>query len=249
MARKILLEDIRAEVEKEGWKVLSDSYQNLNSEMIFECPEGHKVYSPWKKLRSKLECPHCKKTLNKLNNHEIIPKKNGKKRVLGLDQATKITGWSIFDGTELTHYGLYETSYSNRDEKIADMKNWLITMLENWKPDYVVLEDIQYQKKFGEEYIEDAAVGVTTFKALAHLQGVLINLLLENKIDYEVVPSATWRSHCGITGKTRNDKKKSCQLKIKEWYNVNITNDEADAICIGKYGVEHNSQQNEMIFW
>lgn len=247
MAR-ILIEDIRVEIEKEGWKVLSDSYQNLNSEMIFECPQGHKVYSPWKKFRQKIECPYCKETINKLNNSEILPKKKGKKRILGIDQATKVSGWSIFDGEKLVHYGLYETSFTNRDEKIADVKNWLRSMIEMWRPDLVVLEDIQYQKRFGEEYVEDAAVGVTTFKTLAHLQGVLINLLLENKIEYEIVSSATWRSHCKITGKTRNDKKKSCQLKIKEWYGVNITNDEADAICIGKYGADLLSQQYVMAF-
>lgn len=249
MARKILLEDIRAEVEKEGWKVLSDNYSNLNTEMIFECPEGHKVSAPWKKLRQKLECPYCKETNNKFNSNEIISKKVGKKRILGIDQATKITGWSIFDETSLTHYGIYETSHNDRDLKIADMKRWLIGMVENWQPDYVILEDIQYQKKFGEEYIEDAAVGVTTFKALAHLQGVLINYLLEKKIEYEIVPSATWRSHCGVTGKTRNDKKKSCQLKIKEWYDVNVSNDEADAICIGKYGADRFGKKVEMFEW
>lgn len=247
MAR-ILIEDIRAEVEKEGWKVLSDSYKNLNSEMIFKCPEGHKIYTSWKKLRQKIECPYCNEIINKLNNNEILSKKNGKKRVLGIDQATKITGWSIFDGEELSHYGLYESSFNARDEKISDVKNWLRWMIENWKPDCVFLEDIQYQKKFGEDHVEDAAVGVTTFKALAHLQGVLINLLLENKIDYKIVPSSTWRSHCKITGKTRTDKKRSCQLKIKEWYKVNVSEDEADAICIGRYGADLLSKQYVMAF-
>lgn len=247
MAR-ILLEDIRAEVEKEGWKVLSTNYENLNSEMIFECPEGHKVYTSWKKLRQKIECPHCKEIINKLNSNKILNKKSGKKRILGIDQATKITGWSIFDGEELTHYGFYESSFNERDEKIADVKNWLRGMIENWKPDYVILEDIQYQKKFGEGSENDAAIGVTTFKALAHLQGVLINLLLENKIEYSIVPSATWRSYCKITGKTRTDKKRSCQLKIKEWYKISVSEDEADAICIGRYGTNLVSKQYIMAF-
>lgn len=50
MAR-IKIEDIRAELVKENWKVISEEYTNLETEMIFECSEGHKVYAPWKKIR------------------------------------------------------------------------------------------------------------------------------------------------------------------------------------------------------
>jgi hypothetical protein len=59
MAR-IKIEDVREAVEKEGWKVLSDTYENLETEMKFECTEGHTIYAPWKKLRNKIECPICK---------------------------------------------------------------------------------------------------------------------------------------------------------------------------------------------
>ena len=59
MAR-IKIEDIRAEVEKDNWKVISEEYVNLETEMIFECAEGHQVFAPWKKIRHKRECQNCK---------------------------------------------------------------------------------------------------------------------------------------------------------------------------------------------
>ncbi|MBQ6628119.1 MAG: hypothetical protein IJH65_04805 [Methanobrevibacter sp.] len=34
---------------------------------------------------------------------------------------------------------------------------------------------------------------------------------------------------------SRSDKKKSMQLLVKKWYDVSVSNDEADAIGIGKY--------------
>ena len=111
MPRKILLEDIRAEVEREGWKLLSDEYKNLDTELIFECSEGHKIYSSWKKIRQKIECPICKDNYNKINCSKVISKEKGSKRILSIDQATKITGWSIFDNVKLIKYGLYETSF------------------------------------------------------------------------------------------------------------------------------------------
>ena len=42
---KIKVEDIQNELEKYGWKLISQEYKNLDSELIFECEEGHKVYS------------------------------------------------------------------------------------------------------------------------------------------------------------------------------------------------------------
>jgi hypothetical protein len=57
---KIRLEDIENELNAEGWLVISTEYTNLDTEMTFECPKGHRVFMPWKKLRSKHECPTCK---------------------------------------------------------------------------------------------------------------------------------------------------------------------------------------------
>jgi hypothetical protein len=82
---KITIEQIREEVAADGWRLLSSEYKNLETEMEFECPEGHHVFAPWKKMRAKRECPICKNnTINK-NDHQIIPKSKGVKRTLALD--------------------------------------------------------------------------------------------------------------------------------------------------------------------
>ena len=57
---KIKLEDIINELAAEGWKVISTEYKSLETEMVFECPAGHQVFLPWKKIRAKRECPTCK---------------------------------------------------------------------------------------------------------------------------------------------------------------------------------------------
>ena len=41
---KIKLDEIRAELEQDKWQLISNSYKNLDSELIVECPEGHRVY-------------------------------------------------------------------------------------------------------------------------------------------------------------------------------------------------------------
>lgn len=47
---KIQLDDIKAEIEKDGWKLISTEYKNLDTIMEFVCSEGHQVFAPWKKF-------------------------------------------------------------------------------------------------------------------------------------------------------------------------------------------------------
>jgi hypothetical protein len=72
-------------------------------------------------------------------------------------------------------------------------------MIANWQPDNIALEGIQYQ----------TAAGVTTFETLARLQGILAATCVEEKISYKIAPTNTWRTHCGVKGKSRPDKKRS----------------------------------------
>jgi hypothetical protein len=59
---KISLDQIKQEIEQDGWKIHSLEYKNLETEMSFECNNGHNVFAPWKKLRTRRECPICKQT-------------------------------------------------------------------------------------------------------------------------------------------------------------------------------------------
>lgn len=236
---KIKVEDIREELQKDGWKLISDEYKNLDSEMIFECEEGHKVYSSWKKIRNKRECPICKNNSFKDQDTKIISKKNCKRRILALDQSTRITGWSVYDDGNLVKYGVFITSFDDEIQRDNTIKNWLLNMIHNWQPDYVGLEGIQYQQN----------MGVTTFETLARLQGILMETLYELKIPYSICHTNTWRAHCKVKGRTRTDKKRSMQMLAKEWFDITVTDDEADAIGIGKYVSEVLNKEIKIYNW
>lgn len=242
MAR-IRLEDIQQELARDGWKVISEEYVNLDTEMIFECNEGHRVYAPWKKIRQKRVCPICQQNFEK-REQTIIPKPKDKNRVLALDQATKITGWSIFDGAQLVKFGTFETSLNEEIARDNAVKIWLISMIENWKPDYIGIEGIQLQ-----ENSEERKMGVTVFETLARLQGILMETAYEHKIPFKICPTNTWRGHCGVKGKSRSDKKRSMQLIAKRLYDITLTDDEADAIGIGKYISETCAKEVSIESW
>lgn len=227
MAR-IKIEDIRSEVEQDGWKLISNSYQNLDEELEFLCDEGHSVFLSWKKARQHRECPVCKQNQYKNQDTKVIPKRKDEFRVLALDQATYISGYSIFSNKQLIKYGTFKTSLEDEIARDNKIKQWLISMIQNWQPDIVILEGIQYQEQFG----------VTVFETLARLQGILMETLYELKIPYKIAPTNTWRNYCGVKGRSRADRKRSMQLLVKEWFDINVSDDCSDAIGIGKYGCE-----------
>ena len=74
---------------------------------------------------------------------------------------------------------------------------------------------------------------IITFKALAKLQGVLINVCLDEGVEYSVISPSHWKSIVKIKSKYRRDQKKEAMEFVDSFFGENATEDEADAICIG----------------
>lgn len=142
------------------------------------------------------------------------------KTILALDQAVSgATGYSVFnkETQELITYGKYSggTLLGNKDK--------LVELLDEWKPEHVLLEDVQQQRN------------VQTFKVLSMLLGVLQITLEERGINYTVVHVMSWRSKNQIHAKNRAEAKKMAQTLIEELYGVKPTQDECEAVLIGRY--------------
>ena len=211
--------------------------------MTFECDEGHKVYLPYKQIRDRWECPLCKKNQYHQFDTKVVKKEKNKQRVIALDQATHMTGYSIFDNENLIYSDVFEAKEENEIDRDIEIRNWLVQMIQKWQPDIIGLEDIQLQQ------FDNKLVGVTTYRTLARLQGILLAACRENGIDYIVCPPATWRAHCKVKGRTRADKKKSMQTLVKQWFDISVTDDIADAIGIGKYISDTYKKKVEIFNW
>lgn len=236
---KINLDKIKAEAAEYGWTVISDKYVNLDTDMTFECNEGHTVFLPYKKVRDKWSCPSCVANKYIEPSHNPKQKAAGVRRILALDQASYVTGYAIFDDKELVDYGTFETSLGDEIARINMIKMWLVSMIQKWRPDFIGIEGIQYEQHFG----------VKTFQTLGRLQGVLMECCFEQKIPYEVCPTNTWRHHCGVKGRSRVDRKQSMKHIIKEMYDISVSDDIADAIGIGKYVSEAIVTKSDIVQW
>lgn len=238
MAR-ISIDEIRNSISTDGWTLISETYQNLDSNLEFKCNKGHVVISPWKKIRENRICPTCMRERLKTKEFKNTKKKKGEYRILALDQATHISGYAIFSNKNLIDYGTFEATGANDIERSIQVKQWMISLIDQFQIDFVGIEGIQYQ----------TTAGVTTFETLARLQGILAATCYEEKVSYKIASTNTWRAHCGVQGRTRPDKKRSMQRLVQEWFKIKPTEDEADAIGIGKYFCDIQTPKVEIIDW
>ena len=151
-------------------------------------------------------------------------------RILALDQASRVSGWAIFDGDTLEQYGKIDVSkYFELGERLYQIRQEVEHLIDDEHIDAVVLEDI---------YMDGQRVNnVQTFKALAEVFGVLYELCIEMEKPVEAVLAGTWKSTLGIKGKTRPEQKQNAQKWVVSNYGKKPTQDECDAICIGAHKV------------
>ena len=148
-------------------------------------------------------------------------------RLLSLDQASRTTGWAVFDGTELIKFGKFTVSEDDIGERLYAIRNHVQKLIDEYKIDEVAFEDIQLQN--------NVVNNVQTFKILAEVFGILDELFVELKMPHTAVLASTWKSTLGIKGKTRPEQKKNAQAYVNTKYNIKATQDESDAICIGSH--------------
>ena len=228
----INIHSVRLHLEENQWKLFSTDYKNLDTLLEMECPEGHKQQRTYKDWRKHMLCDKCLASDSyQIKKNKVPIKKIDTKRILALDAATNISGYSIYDDDVLVAYGTYKVNSSlDTTERINTVKRWLSAAIDEWQPDFVGIEHIQLQT-FGAKNSPQ----VEMYRVLANLQGVLLDLLFEKNIECGLVYSTTWRKYCGIDGIGRENKKKAAQDKVQAWYGLKCTQDEADAICVGKY--------------
>ena len=238
MAR-ITLNEIKEKLIADDWELVSDTYKNLDSNLEFRCAQGHVVIAPWKKIRENRICPTCMRESLKTKTFKNTKKKKGDYRILALDQATRTTGYAVFNNYNLIDYGSFNAQGQNDIERGLLIKQWMISLIDQYQIDFVGLEGVQYQVQ----------AGATTFEILARLQGILGVACLEEKVEYKIVPTNTWRLHCGVKGQSRADKKQNMQKLVKEWYDITPTEDECDAIGIGKYFCDLVIPRFQIVDW
>lgn len=146
-------------------------------------------------------------------------------KILCLDQATKISGFSIWENKKLIKYGLLEVDSNEKNpiERMKLMSDLIINLIKSLSPSFVVIEDVQFQKN------------QATFLQLAQMQGVLMQYFFSIDIGFQIVKPSVWKGFCGIKGRKREEQKLNTILFVKDRYGFDCSEDESDAVGIGYY--------------
>ena len=166
--------------------------------------------------------------------------------ILAVDQA-RHCAWATFDyeNKKLLDYGIwgYDSKNYTFEQAILHIEALLNEVIRTHDVGAVFLEDIQLRQN------------VQSFKRLAQLQGVLVNLCEKTNILYNLVAPTQWQSFCKARGRTTKEikskitsveptsKKTSKILSLqaaKEIYGIETENDNlADALMIGHYAINN----------
>lgn len=167
-------------------------------------------------------------------------------RILALDLSTKSTGWSIFSETgSLDAHGVVTASSTDVIKRIYKITDAIKEIMSNEIIDTVVVEEVRPENG------QTGVGNLHTHKVLMWLQASILFMLHDNYKDVKVeyLYPSSWRQTCGIkTGRSiKRESLKQADIDfVKNKYDINVNDDEADAIGIG---YAYFTKQNNEINW
>ena len=165
--------------------------------------------------------------------------------ILSLDLSTKSTGWAYFEENELKAHGCITASSTDLINRIQKIINELKKETAEFKISKVVVEEVRPEGGYG--------VGnLKTHRALMWLQAAIAFWIHDDmpSIDIDYIYPSSWRATLGIKngrGIKRQTLKEADIEYVQNKYNINVNDDEADAICIGL--AQYQAQDNNEINW
>lgn len=151
------------------------------------------------------------------------------KRIMSLDQSSRVTGWAIYDNKNLIAFGHFSIPANKiMQQRLKSFVTHLNDLVEKYHPEKIYYEGIQYQSN------------IETYKKLAYIQAMII--YFSNSIPIMELAPSHWRSiikdkHGIKFGRSRAEQKQKAQDFVKEFFDKEVTEDEADAICLGLAGI------------
>ena len=245
------IEKMLGELETLGYSVVDQAqYSTVNSVMDITCKQGHSLRGSLHDVRKvSFVCPECQKDKYGGQIGELENKKGV--RIVSIDAATEDIGLALFEDARLVAY-----QFAQVDKKQTLVKRLSIIrkfiedfVFGEWKADYLVLENIQFQQyKTADKDYKNVSYYMA-FKSLAMLQGVILEVAETNDKDYTLIPVNKWRSQFGISSSNRKTAKVQAIEKVKKLYDIDTNDDVAEAILVGAWASDQiKEQKREKLF-
>lgn len=111
----------------------------------------------------------------------------------------------------------------NSDKRIKDMCLLLWNLLEENKPDIIVIEKMNVGRN------------MVAVRALSKIIGIVFCYSILNKCFYYEIQPSQWRSQLGMqSSKRKREEYKQLSIEyVRKNFNKNVSDDESDSICAG----------------
>lgn len=162
-------------------------------------------------------------------------------KILGLDASTTCTGYAIVNTKgELLQHGVIDfKGEKDIDVRIDGMIEHLINIFNHEDIDICYIED---------SWKAGSVLNIQTTKKLTNIIGAARCLSVWHGCLFNSVYPSSWRSAIGIDGgkgTKREEFKERAINWVKKKYNLDVSDDEAEAICIAYAGNIMNSKMFE----
>lgn len=145
-------------------------------------------------------------------------------KLITIDGSTNKSGIAYFcNGKYKTHHLLDYSKNKIIDSRFKSMSKGIWELLNTYKPNIVYMEETYTAKN------------PQTTKFLTILQGVVYTWCMNNECEFNTIRPTQWRKQLFFTqgkGIKREQLKEQSINYVLENYNIKVSDDEADAICI-----------------
>lgn len=146
-------------------------------------------------------------------------------KVLSMDQSTRVSGYCLFEDDKYICSGIVDMSKSklNTYERSFEMAKELWKIISKYKPDYLVIENVQQQS------------GIQTVIVLSRLQGMIIGYAEAHGVKTYILLPTEWRAKLEYA---QGPKIKRAELKqqsidyVKNKYGFDLSEDECESIAL-----------------
>lgn len=145
--------------------------------------------------------------------------------LLSLDTSTTSTGWAVFQNGIYQDSGVIDEFKKEKNgyKRLGLMVKKLLMYIEQLNPDIIVIE-------------KDVVFGnMKVIDMLMKIIGAVYGFCLKNEIIYYEFAPSEWRKYVKLQafGRKRTEFKQASIKYVKDNFNKEVNDDEADAICVG----------------
>lgn len=151
--------------------------------------------------------------------------KNQMITLLSLDTSTTSTGWAVFQNGIYQDSGVIDEFKKEKNgyKRLGLMVKKLLMYIEQLNPDIIVIE-------------KDVVFGnMKVIDMLMKIIGAVYGFCLKNEITYYEFAPSEWRKYVKLQafGRKRTEFKQASIKYVKDNFDKEVNDDEADAICVG----------------